>query len=218
MIAEILPEKVQSAEAFDDLADVSLFPEEEAVIRKAVTKRRQEFSTVRYCARQALARLGCAAVPLVPGERGAPLWPSGVVGSMTHCAGYRAAAAAHHTDIAAIGIDAEPHAPLPDGVLDAIARSEEQESLRHLTSSVPGTYWDRLLFSAKESTYKAWYPLTRTWLDFEGASITIDPRTNTFHTRIVVNAGADAPRHFHGRWLVDDDLLITAIAQTPERD
>lgn len=114
--------------------------------------------------------------PVLPGERGAPRWPAGLVGSMTHCEGYCAAALVRATDLASIGIDAEPHEPLPEGVLDAVSLPTELTHLRELTADGPGAHghrvhWDRLLFSAKESVYKAWFPLTGKWLDFSEADI-----------------------------------------------
>jgi 4'-phosphopantetheinyl transferase EntD len=71
---------------------------------------------VRTCARQAMAALGIAPAPIVPGDRGSPRWPAGVLGSMTHCAGYRACAVAYAADVLAIGIDTKPARPLPDRV------------------------------------------------------------------------------------------------------
>ena len=99
MIEAILPAEAAAEEAFSDPPGVALFPEEEAVIAKAVDKRRREFTTARACARAALARLGLPPVPIVPGLRGAPQRPDGVVGSMTHCAGYRACAVARDRDL-----------------------------------------------------------------------------------------------------------------------
>jgi 4'-phosphopantetheinyl transferase EntD len=61
---------------------------------------------------------------LLPGRSGAPRWPDGVVGSMTHCNGYRATVVAHSGRVRSLGIDAELHAPLPP-VLRVIARPEE---------------------------------------------------------------------------------------------
>ena len=132
MIAEILPAAVAVAERWDDPPEAVLFPAEEAVIANAVDKRRREFTTVRHCARLAMAELGLPPVPIVPGERRAPNWPDGVVGSMTHCAGYRAAAVARRTEVLSLGIDAEPHGPLPDGVERAVTLPEEREHLRRL--------------------------------------------------------------------------------------
>ena len=68
MIEEILPAEVVAVEALADPPGVTLFPEEEAVIAKAVDKRRREFSTVRRCARLALATLGLPRSLLLPGE------------------------------------------------------------------------------------------------------------------------------------------------------
>jgi 4'-phosphopantetheinyl transferase EntD len=194
VIEELLPPSVAYAEAFDDRSAVELFPAEEAVIARAVDKRRREFSTVRYCARQALKSLGLPASPILPGERGAPTWPSGVVGSMTHCLGYRAAALAFSSDIVTIGIDAEPDEPLPDGVLDAIALPSER--------SVHG----RLLFSAKESVYKAWFPLARVFLDFSEAELTFTD--GEFSARILVPGPVSG---FSGRWLIRDGFVLTSI-------
>ena len=67
-----------------------------------------------------------------------------------------------------MGVDAEPHDVLPDGVLDAISLPAERAELAALPS---GMHWDRILFCAKEATYKAWFPLTKRWLGFEDAHI-----------------------------------------------
>jgi 4'-phosphopantetheinyl transferase EntD len=214
MIADILPSPVAVVEAFGDLADVRLFPEEEAVIARAAAKRRGEFTTARGCARAALAKIGVPAVPILPGPRGAPQWPEGVVGSITHCAGYRACAVARIGEIVTIGLDAEPHDPLPKGVLEAIARPAEQARLSALTSVRPDINWDRLLFCAKESVYKAWFPLTHRWLGFEEASIEIDPVNGSFGARLLVDGpmvNNSMLAGFEGRWLVSDGFIVTAI-------
>jgi len=180
-----------------------------------VESRRREFAAGRACARAALARLGQSAVPVLRGPGGAPRWPDGTAGSITHCAGYRAAAVTFTRDVASLGIDAEADEPLPDrGMLDRIASGEERTRLRELAAAAPGTSWDRLLFSAKESVYKAWFPLTQRWLGFESADILIDPRAGTFTARLLVPGpfvnGAPLSR-LNGRWLADRGLLITAI-------
>lgn len=215
MIEQILPPQVAAAEVFLDGPGCALFPEEEAVIAGAVASRRREFSTARACARTALAKLGLPAVPIVPGPWGAPRWPPGVVGSITHCAGYRASAVAHGHELLTIGLDAEPHEKLPSGVLRHVASDDEQRRLAALASARPGVCWDRILFSAKESVYKAWFPLARRWLGFADASVSIGAYAGTFSAELlatgpevdgVVLAG------FEGRWLVSRGLIVTAIA------
>jgi len=215
VLAEILPPEVMAAEAFEDLPGVVLFPEEEAVVARAVDKRRREFTTARACARTALARLGLPPTAILPGAAGAPQWPPGVVGSMTHCAGYRASAVAWATDVLTLGLDAEPDEILPVGVLRTVALADERAGLQALAQSAPGPCWDRLLFSAKESVYKAWFPLTGRWLGFEEAAITFDPVDGTFAARLLVPGPQLDGRPltgFAGRWLARDGLVLTAIA------
>jgi 4'-phosphopantetheinyl transferase EntD len=215
MLAEILPPTAVGEEAFDDPPDVWLYPEEAAVVAKAVVKRQREFGTARWCARVALGKLGLPPAPILPGPRGAPSWPAGVVGSMTHCAGYRGAAVAHARDIASIGIDAEPHGPLPDGVCGAIARPEEADALAALAARADGVCWDRLLFCAKESVYKAWFPLTGRWLGFGEASVTFDPAGHAFTARLLVpgpEVDGQQLAEFAGRWLVRGGLVLVSVA------
>lgn len=80
---------------------------------------------------------------------------------MTHCRGYRAAAVAHAAGVLSLGVDAEPHERLPEGVLDLVSIPVERQEI----AALPGRgdlHWDRILFSAKETTYKTWFPLTPT--------------------------------------------------------
>ncbi|MGH3873924.1 MAG: 4'-phosphopantetheinyl transferase family protein [Pseudonocardiaceae bacterium] len=231
MIEKILPDAVACAEAFDDPPDAVLHPQEEVVISRAVEKRRREFRTVRHCARQALGELGFPPVAVLPGQHREPLWPLGVVGSMTHCAGYRAAVVAHSRELLTVGIDAEPHQPLPPGVLEAIALADERVHISELAAANGALHWDRILFCAKETVYKAWFPLMQRWLGFHDATVTVettamiptsvDSIEGTFSARLLVHAptGPDpALTGFDGRWLVDDSLVITTIAvPTPIR-
>jgi 4'-phosphopantetheinyl transferase EntD len=215
VLDEIVPPQVVAVETLDDPPDAQLHPDEDAALRKAVAKRRIEAGTVRWCARQALAKLGQPAGPILPGLRGAPVWPAGIVGSMTHCAGYRAAALAHSRDVATIGIDAEPHSPLPDGVCDMVASQAERHALAELAAAAPEVCWDKLLFTAKEATYKAWFPLTQRWLGFQDASIDINPADGTFTARLLVPGPVLAGHQlteFSGRWLAAGGLVITSIA------
>ncbi|MFM9376294.1 4'-phosphopantetheinyl transferase [Gordonia sp. VNK21] len=236
MIELLLPGGVSAAEAFGDLPDAALLPPEESLIAQAVPKRRREFTTARHCARTALGDLGVAPAPILRGERGMPLWPSGTVGSLTHCDGYRAAVAGYSMTVRSLGIDAEPHDGLPDGVLGHTSLPEEREVLaqRAADPEQAGLHWDRLLFCAKEATYKAWFPITGRWLGFEDARIeftrapeaagTARPPSDgapataagTFTSTILIDpAAADggAPlRELSGRWLIARGLILTAIA------
>lgn len=215
MIEEILPAPAIAIEARADVGERPLFQSEQALIGRAVEKRREEFATGRACARAALDRLGQDRGPILSGDRGEPLWPDGVVGSITHCTGYRAAVVARETELLSVGIDAEPHGPLPEGLLGDIAWGEEPTHLADLSRIEPAVHWDRLLFSAKESVYKAWFPLAERWLGFEDARLAIDPARGTFEAQLLVEGAAVDGRvidRFNGSWLVRDGLVLTAVS------
>nr|WP_090274652.1 4'-phosphopantetheinyl transferase [Mycolicibacterium komanii]CRL67593.1 phosphopantetheinyl transferase component of siderophore synthetase [Mycolicibacterium komanii] len=204
-----------AAEVYRDPPDLAPLPEEERLIAKSVAKRRNEFITVRYCARQALSEIGVGPVPILKGEKGEPCWPDGVVGSLTHCEGYRGAVVGRQAEVRSVGIDAEPHGVLPGGVLDAISLPVERTELKQLPT---GLHWDRILFCAKEATYKAWFPLTHRWLGFEDAHIAFDVddsgTSGRFVSRILIDPAAmHGPplETLTGRWSVRDGLALTAI-------
>jgi 4'-phosphopantetheinyl transferase EntD len=209
MIADLLPAAVAAAEAFGpDLSPgPGLFPAEEAVVRTAGPRRRAEFTAGRATARAALARLGLPAAlisgPIPAGRAGEPRWPAGVTGSITHCDGYRACAVARITDVSALGIDAEPDAGFPAGLIGSVAGGAERAWIARQAAAAPAVNWDRLLFSAKEATGKLWYPLTGRWPGFRDVTVFPSP-AGTFEARV-------AGTRLTGRWLARDGLIVTAV-------
>ncbi len=211
----LLPSDVAWVACATDDPAASLFPAEAAQIAGAVETRRREFATARHCARQALAKLGYAPIPILRGPNGDPLWPDGVVGSITHCSGYRAAAVARSTTMRAIGIDVEPHVALPPEVRDLVLRSEEHH---RVSSAGGGVHWDTLVFVAKECAFKVWFPMTGTWLHHEGATVTWDAGSGTF--RVEIRDQHRLARRFglsalSGRYAIHDGLLAAAVTVRP---
>jgi 4'-phosphopantetheinyl transferase EntD len=214
LLATIVPDAVEVQEWFGEAPGADLLPEEEPVVSGAAESRRRQFSTVRSCARVCLARLGEPAVPILPGRGGAPRWPATVRGSMTHCAGYAAAAVGPADRMSAIGIDAEPDRPLPDGVLALVATQTERSVLAGAPPVPGGPSRDRLLFSAKEAVYKAWFPVVGEWLDPQEAEIVFHPRESSFTATLsrpgLVLAGRRLDT-LSGRWARDRGVLVTAV-------
>lgn len=214
MIHELLPVGVSARERIGPGdTDIQLFAQEAAVVARAVGTRRREFAAVRGCARQALAEIGVAAVPLLPGDHGAPQWPPGVVGSMTHCAGYCAAAVARSSEFRGIGIDAEPNRPLPPGVLAQIASPAEVLQLPTLRAERPDVCWDTLLFCVKESVFKVWFPLHLCWLGFLDVTVHLDLIPGSFSIDFLPSAPAATDRQLDrmiGRWSRCDGFLLSA--------
>lgn len=182
-----------------------LDPLERTLVSQAVDVRKAEFGDARWCAHQALSELG-ATGPVLRGERGMPLFPDGFVGSITHTQGFRAAVAVPYSSVRSIGIDAEPADVLPEGVFDAIARASEVPQMSTLVAAGV-TCPDRLLFCAKEATYKAWFPMTQRWLDFDQAEISLRA-DGTLISYILVRP---TPVPFiEGRWVIRDGYVIVS--------
>jgi 4'-phosphopantetheinyl transferase EntD len=212
LLSRLLPPVVACRETAGDVLSGPRFDAEESVIAEAVGSRRREFVTARACARLALSDLGVTVGAIPRGPGGCPVWPARLTGSLTHCTGLRAAAVGWRRQLDGIGIDAEPAVPLPPDVLDLVADRHERAHLAQLATGDSTVPWDGVLFSAKESVYKAQYPSTGRWLDFSDVRVIIDP-AGSFRVSIRPgDAGSAAVERaaMSGRWAVDGGLLATA--------
>lgn len=190
-----------------------LLPAERACLNdRAVESRRRDFTAGRVCARRAMAALGVAPGPVPAAADRSPVWPAGVVGTITHTRDYCAAAVARAAEIRSVGMDAERHKELNPGVRRLICLPEEEERCARLPS---GVSWPAVVFSAKETVYKVWHPVVGSWLDFHDARVELDPDAGTFTARIAP-ARLDAatvghpPTVITGRFAVDAGLVRTA--------
>jgi 4'-phosphopantetheinyl transferase EntD len=190
-----------------------LMAEEAAQLGPAtIDRRRREFAVGRACARRALQAIGIVGVAISTGVQREPVWPLGVVGSITHCAGYCAAAVALGDHVAGMGIDAEVNVALPQDLVALVCTPAE----RHWLQSAPdtGIDWPTLIFSAKESIFKAWFPLARQWLGFDDAELTLDPRSGGFRAKLLVPLPGelrDRSTPFAGRFAASQGHVFTAV-------
>ena len=210
---QLLPAWVTVVEAAPEMWEAEPLPEEAGLVSRAVPRRRREFAAGRACARLGLSRLGFPQGPLLSGPDRAPLWPEGAVGSITHCAGYAAAAVARSTQVRGLGIDAELNRPLPEGVAELVCSASE----RAWAAAAPenGINWPTLIFSAKESLYKAWQPLTHTWLGHLDVELTVDDGSGAFQGRLLIPVPPALGRDFdvfRGRFAANSAHLFTAVA------
>ncbi len=210
MIERIVPPVVRVVEGERPPQDVSLFPEESAIIRNAVEKRRRDFQAGRACARLALAALGVHDVAIPSGPRREPLWPPGIVGSITHCPGYVAAAVTHREHLLALGIDAEDWGAAGSDVEPFICTAAELD--RYRDSEYP--YWRTLVFSAKESVFKALYPLRHFELEFPDVEVALEPLSSNREQCESARLPGMGPQ---GRFLVSPARELRSLAADVER-
>lgn len=172
-IQELAPPGVAYSLCYTNRAPNGLWPAELSAAASMSEKRRREFTAGRHCARQALLRLGREPVALPIGSGRAPVWPTEIIGSISHTDHIAIAAVARQTDLRSLGIDVESAEPLEAKLLNLVCRDDEQSALI-AGDSQPGAA-AKLLFSAKESVYKCLWPVTGMFLEFHAIGIRIDP-------------------------------------------
>lgn len=207
MIELVNPDDVAGVNRTDDVLDGELLSGESAIIAKSVKKRRREFVTVCACARAGLRIMGVEPIPILHYSQGCPIWPSGFVGSMTHCRGFRAAAVARSANFEAIGIDAEPYSPLTSGLIDAIAKPTEIRFLLSITKL--GIAAERLLYCTKEAVYKSYYPITKRHLGFTDVATGLNPN-RTFTACRMNDSDAGLLARMGGRWAVPKGIVLAS--------
>lgn len=195
MIAALLPPGLSGAELRDTGQTLGVHPGEEAIIARAAEKRRRDFALGRTCARAALAPLGHGETAIAMGADGAPVWPPGLVGSITHTSGYAAAVAGDASSFSGVGVDAERVGGVTAKLWPRLFNAAEQAQLSgRADTDVAAT----LLFSAKEAAFKAWR--LKGALAFRDIAIALQEDGFT----------ADhAGRSLSGRFVVKDDLVLT---------
>ena len=185
------------------------FPEESACLSsRAVARRRSEFSAGRAAARNAMVKLGIEPRPVLAGDDRAPIWPRGLVGSISHTYNCAMAAVARRGDVESIGIDAEEGTPLEEQLFSAICSVNEQAWLS--TQDEPALL-AKLVFSAKEAAYKCQYPLSGRLFGFDGMELEIDRDAGVFKAVFT----ADQPPFnrgdaIRGRFAIGSGLIVTA--------
>ncbi len=221
MISKLFPPEVVTVVGSTQGAVSALHPEEAAVVARASAGRRREFAAGRAFARQALARFGVHDFPLRSDAERLPLWPPGIVGSISHCPGRCAVAVARAGTVLGIGLDIEAVHRMKPAALDRICTDAERAWLEEPGgeegAAWSGVDWATLLFSAKECTYKCYYPLARTRLGFRDVEVEMHPARASFRATLVAD---DAPaaggvRSFEGRLGWSAQHVFTGMTLRP---
>jgi 4'-phosphopantetheinyl transferase EntD len=191
----------------DDYAGL-LSSEEKRISQGFGKKRKEEFSTGRYLAKSLLCKAGCEVQTIAATERGRPLWPAGISGSISHCDQYCVSAVTSSDDYSSVGIDIEETGRLEYGDCERFMCSAE---LDHLAAIEPQSRNQMLtiVFSLKEAVYKCLNPVFGKWIDYEDAAVDIasaaDGRIN-----IAVAGYGQTADHLECRYLVAGPYIVTS--------
>lgn len=138
-------------------------------LRQAVKKRRAEYLASRWLARKVMGQLGTADFMLQNHSDRSPRWPPGVQASLSHTDG--AVALAVTQQPLCIGVDIESVMSLRTAEETAALLMNDQEEIRLRALPLPFSQAATLLFSLKESLYKALWPQLHQPMDFPQACL-----------------------------------------------
>ncbi|WP_374188772.1 4'-phosphopantetheinyl transferase family protein [Rhizobium rhizogenes] len=193
-----------------------LWPGEADHVSAAVTVRKSEYVAARSAARRAMGELGLPLGSIGRSNTGAPVWPAGVIGSLSHGAGDAIAVVGSRSNVLTLGIDLEAAIPLPEDIASGVIMPEDQVEAANLRLHHPKS-WQMVIFSAKEAFYKAYHQYTAEFVDFGAIFLRFNldeagysgdfhciPRDDRLNSRGLL-------QHLSGRWLVHSGKIYTAM-------
>jgi enterobactin synthetase component D len=185
-------------------------------LRHATQKRQREFLAGRWCAEEALQCLGAGSTHVAMAEDRTPIWPVGVVGSITHTGGFAAAAVAWAADIAGLGIDSEQ-------IIDPAAARDiadicmvDETTLFKAAHGRSFCEFCTLVFSAKEAVFKCLFPLTRKFLEFSDVRITSFDWNRKYFAWTTVSEHIGMGRLSHADGCVHTSVELSSLGMAAE--
>lgn len=201
----ILPEGVALGAADPRGAPHGLWADE--TLGPVVPKRLAEYVAGRRAARAALRKLGVAECAIPSGADRAPVWPTGIVGSISHTDKACLSIVSKDSQYAGLGVDIELATPLTPDIASSIL---VQEDLATCQSMLDAT----IIFAVKEAVYKAQFPITKLLFGFDalGVSLSADRFTAQFLT---AQGRFHAGHKVTGRWALADGHVLVIAAIPP---
>lgn len=191
-----------------------LAADERSDIENAVLKRQREFIAGRTSARMALMQMGYTNQPVPRSASRAPLWPEGVVGSISHNSHYCVAVTSLSSLYTGIGIDIESPVGLSPDLVNLVCTPSEREFLSHRSGPVRGKL-AKLFFSAKESVYKCIFPIFSEQLEFTDVEIALNIDARTFQAKVTTGTHGTV-ENINGHFASSAHLLLTlAVLPSP---
>jgi 4'-phosphopantetheinyl transferase EntD len=181
-LLELSNSKCKQYFTYEQFGPEYLTPAEFDFVAAASDKRKKEFSTGRFCARKALDGLNVSNTNIPMGGDREPIWPTGVLGSISHSQHLTGAIVGKSTDFFSMGLDIEKIGGIKPDMWALIYTDAEQAFLHN----IPGgqlELFSTLLFSFKESFYKFQFPVSRQFIDFKDVEIQF--LNNKAHVNII---------------------------------
>lgn len=184
--------------------------------RSVSVKRQAEYLAGRWCALRALRTLNNELGHVDLTTQSPPVWPPRVTGSITHTAGFVAAAVVDTQDLDGLGIDSEAilTPAVVQDIQSLICSPREMDVKPH---DLTVAEFMTLVFSAKESVYKCLHPIAQRFIEFTDVQvIAVDCQQRRFRCELQVDLAVELPRGtiIDGRFVRDAKLIHTAAIFT----
>lgn len=188
-------------------------PEEWQYVKSANSKRQQEFSCGRNYAHRLLDQMGFADFVIGRDDKGCPLWPDGVVGSISHTSDFCAALLAKSTVFPSVGVDLELSGRLKATLWPRLFTSAEIRQLEQISDAARQKRHAAIIFSAKEAFYKCDYPLNHCSYEFTDAEVSLDET----YRQLRLFVSRDGSRvEYGGYYAIGMTHVMTAVLQAGE--
>lgn len=209
----LLPSGFASAASvpLDDPGKV--WPEERALIEHASPTRRSHYLTGRACAHRAIGQIGVVDAPILSGGQGEPLWPAGCTGSISHCDALVMAVCGSDQIGSRIGIDVEVRHGVSSNVAGLICTAEEREWCAQASVRLGDLGWETLIFSGKESAFKAWSTPEGGRPDYRSVQVEIRPEFGARGSFSVAGALHGSASPLHGQFLITASVVATYVVR-----
>lgn len=189
-----------------------LTPAEFEPLKRALPKRKNEYSTGRWLAHRALIELQFPTTNLLSGKHREPLWPQGIIGSIAHSERLAVVLVSSNPQLAGLGIDLELMGRLDEGLVDSILTERERRRCSNMDPT--------LMFSAKEAVYKLLFPILGEYVDFQDVELNIDSAKLTFTVSYVgpnsacrcIEGAMGSYQVIDGHWLTQVGLSTTGTS------
>ena len=155
----------------DDIKQVN--EKEFRLIFSAGVKRQREFLCGRHYAHQILDSMGYGGVVISKNEKGCPVWPGGITGSISHTNDYCVVVIADGESHNSVGIDLEESGRMKQSLWGRLFTKSEISQLESIDQPIEQMRQAAIMFSAKEAFYKYDYPLHRRQYDFTDVEVTL---------------------------------------------
>jgi 4'-phosphopantetheinyl transferase EntD len=191
-----------------------VLPEVEALaVATAAESRKIDFTLGRVAAREALQRIGCPPTAIPVGAKRAPVWPTGVIGSIAHTQNVAVAVVARMDQVLAIGVDIERSGAVTEDLWSELFLPEERDFLQSI-NEVNRACFATAIFSVKEAFYKFQFPHTKEWIDFQDVklSVTSESTNCTLRTNRPLLIGRKKSDVFSANFKIGDSLTLAAVS------